>query len=292
MTSKKKRGLGRGLGALIPEFKPDFEKTEEVKQPYNMLHNSVLESNPYQPRTKFDEEKLEELSLSIKEHGILQPVLVRPNPSKEDHYQIIAGERRFIASKMAGLDNIPVIVKKFTDEEMLQIAIVENVQRDDLNPVEVSKSYARLINEFSYTQEKISEVVGRSRSSVANSLRLLKLPENILSALYDELITGGHAKALLSSKDEDVLNRAFFEILDKKLSVREAERIVRRLNEHDIHIRKDRSDVIPEFSSFEAKLESFFDAKVKILSKGEKGKIEILFKSKEELEKIISTIKS
>lgn len=293
MTKKKpikKRALGKGLGALIPEIELDNEENTQEEESFNTHKISSLVANPYQPRLKFNDSEIEELSSSIKEYGILQPVLVRTDPENDSKYQIIAGERRVRAATRAGLKEVPVIVREITDEQMLQISIVENIQRENLNPVEEAKAYRKLIEDFKYTQEQVSAAVGKSRSAIANTLRLLNLPENILDALSDALISGGHAKALLGSKDDNIQNKVFFEILDKKLSVRETEALVKRLNENNIEI-KPKQEPPAVFSQMATKLSSLMGARVKVVGKkNNTGKIEINFKNREELERIIEFI--
>ncbi|MGE4518042.1 MAG: ParB/RepB/Spo0J family partition protein [Desulfobacteraceae bacterium] len=288
---ERKRGLGKGLGALIPDIEPEIEK-EVKKKDFLKIQTDKLVQNPFQPRTRFSDEEIEELSISIREYGILQPVLVRENPENKNQFQIIAGERRARASKLAGLEEIPVIIKEITDEQMLQISIIENIQRENLNPVEEAKAYKRLITEFNRTQEELSAIVGKSRSAVANTLRLLNLPENILDSLSDALISGGHARALLGAKDEFVQNKVFYDILDKKLSVRETEHLVKRLNENDVNIRP-KPFVPPEYKNMALKLSHVIGTKVNISSKkNNTGKIEISFRDEKELNKIFEFLNS
>ena len=288
----KKRGLGKGLGSLIPEIEPEIEEKEEKKDLSQLLLNQ-LKQNPYQPRTKFSEEEIQELSHSIKEHGILQPVLVRKKSNEDNKYEIIAGERRARAAKIAGLKEIPVIIKEITDEQMLQFSIIENIQRENLNPVEEAKAYKRLINEFNKTQEELSHIAGKSRSAIANTLRLLNLPENILDSIVDSLISGGHARALLGAKDEFVQNKVFYEILDKKISVRETEHLVKRLNENDVNIKSKPFISPPEYKTMAVKLSDLMGTKVQISAKKDNtGKIEIKFRDENELNKIFEHINS
>jgi ParB family chromosome partitioning protein len=288
----KKRGLGKGLGSLIPDIEPETEVQEEKKDLSRLLLNQLVQ-NPYQPRTKFSEEEIEELSHSIKEHGILQPVLVRKKSNEDGKYEIIAGERRARAAKIAGLKEIPVIIKEITDEQMLQISIIENIQRENLNPVEEAKAYKRLITEFKRTQEELSQIVGKSRSAIANTMRLLNLPENILDSIEDSLISGGHARALLGAKDEFVQNKVFYEILDKKLSVRETEHLVKRLNENDVNIKPKPFILPPEYKTMAVRLSDLMGTKVQISAKNENtGKIEINFRDENELNKIFEYLNS
>ena len=221
---KKKKGLGRGLSALFGD-----EKTENTSEAKNIVSSSKaligdLIRNPYQPRQIFNEEKLQELADSIKKNGVIQPVAVRPDKSNESKYQIVAGERRWLAARKAGLHNIPVVVTEADDLKSLEFAIVENVQRHDLNPLEEAQGYKRLIDEFSYDQEKVSRFIGKSRSYITNSLRLLNLPTQVLEYVEAKKISAGHAKVLVG------LDNALFianKIIEKKLSVRQAENFVK-----------------------------------------------------------------
>jgi ParB family chromosome partitioning protein len=291
-NNKKKHGLGRGLDALIPDSEAASESGYEEDEDFINCSVSKLEKNPFQPRTNFSEQEIDELASSLKTYGVLQPVLVRNSPEDEDMYQIIAGERRVRAAKKAGIEEIPVLIRDITDEQMLQISIVENIQRENLNPVEESKAYKKLMDDFGYTQEDLSKTVGKSRSAVANKLRLLTLPENITDALADKMISGGHARALLGAKDELIQNKVFYEILDKKISVRETENLIKRLNEGDIKL-KPKPDVPPEFKNMAATLSGAIGTKVKILNKkNNTGKIEINFRNKEELERIFTDLKN
>lgn len=288
----KKRGLGKGLGSLIPEMEPETEEKEEKKDLSRLPLNQLVQ-NPYQPRTKFSEDEIEELSHSIKEHGILQPVLVRKKANENNRYEIIAGERRARAAKIAGLKEIPVIIKEMSDEQMLQISIIENIQRENLNPVEEAKAYKRLINEFKRTQEELSQIVGKSRSAIANTMRLLNLPENILDSIEDSLISGGHARALLGAKDEFVQNKVFYEILDKKMSVRETEYLVKRLNENDVSIKPKPFIPPPQYKTMAVRLSDLMGTKVQISAKNNNtGKIEINFRDENELNKIFEYLNS
>ncbi|MDY0133141.1 MAG: ParB/RepB/Spo0J family partition protein [Desulforegulaceae bacterium] len=288
---EKRRGLGKGLGALLPDIEPEIEKEEDEKE-FVKISINHLKQNPYQPRKKFSEEEIEELSQSIKEYGILQPVLVRQSHDNNDEFYIIAGERRVRAAKLAELEKIPVLIKEITDEQMLQISIIENIQRENLNPVEEAKAFKRLISEFNRTQEELANIVGKSRPAISNTLRLLKLPENILDSLSDSLISGGHARALLGAKDEFIQNKVFYEILDKKLSVRETEHLVKRLNENDINLRP-KPALPPEYKTMAVKLSHLIGTKVNISAKkNNTGKIEINFRDENELNKIFKLLNS
>ena len=220
-----KRGLGKGLGALIP--------TPEVVE-YNPEQDVVLEisveeiiPNSFQPRKEFDPEKLQELASSIQEHGVIQPVIVRPRLNNTG-YELVVGERRLRACKMIGLEKIPAVIKTLSDQEMTEIALIENIQRENLNPVEEAKAYKRLIEEFGLTQEEVAKKVGKSRSFVANFLRLLQLPSDILDLLADGKVTVGHVRPLLSLVNESLQRQVVKEILERNLSVRETEETVKK----------------------------------------------------------------
>ena len=223
----KNLGLGKGLSALMGDDLPAINSTAAVGSA--MLDQIVtvmldlLSPSPFQPRRVFDENALSDLVESIREKGVLQPLLVRPNPKKKGEYEIIAGERRFRASKKAGLTQVPVIIKEFNDKAALEVALIENLQREDLNAIEEAEAYVRLLNEFKYTQEELARVVGKSRSYVANMMRLLELPESVKKMLAAKQITVGHARSLLTAENPEKLAK---EIAKKGLSVRETERLV------------------------------------------------------------------
>ena len=239
----RKSGLGKGLDSLIPNIstgkpqKTEKLSTNSVKNVDNsvetvgktaptMLKISQVEPNRGQPRKKFDEETLEELAESIRQHGILQPLLVQ---KRDNHYEIVAGERRWRAAKLAGLREIPVLIQEFTDQEAMEIALIENIQREDLNAVEEAQAYRTLMQEFHLTQEEVAEKVGKSRAAVANRLRLLRLPEKIQGWLAAGELSEGHARAILSLEDEERQLEAARQVMEKKLSVRETEKLVREL---------------------------------------------------------------
>ncbi|HZO91165.1 MAG TPA: ParB/RepB/Spo0J family partition protein [Chthonomonadaceae bacterium] len=220
-----KRGLGRGLAALIPETEAPADGGAQVRE----IPVGQVEANPYQPRTLFDPLKMEELVASVKEHGILQPVLVRR--IGHERYQLVAGERRFRAAQAAGLATVPALVRGASERELLEMAVVENVQREDIGPMEAARAYRRLIDEFGMTQETIAQRVGKSRSGVANVLRLLKLPEAIQESIEREEITEGHARALMMIEDEPSMLNAWKTVVKRQLSVRDTERLAKELRE-------------------------------------------------------------
>ena len=220
--SGKKKGLGRGLSALFGDEKP-ANKTQEIRQS-NKVSISDLSRNPYQPRQHFSEEKLEELANSIKKNGVIQPIVVRPNKAEKGKYEIVAGERRWLAAQKAGLHEIPVNVLELSDVESLEVAIVENIQRDDLNPIEEAKGYKRLNEEFKYDHESISKLMSKSRSHVSNSLRLLTLPKDVISMLEEGTLTSGQARPLIGISNASNIAE---EIVAKNYSARKVEYIIR-----------------------------------------------------------------
>tara|TARA_X000000950_G_C13821176_1_gene621975 strand:+ start:393 stop:1235 length:843 start_codon:yes stop_codon:yes gene_type:complete len=277
--NKIKKGLGRGLSSLIGESKAE-NKT-------NNLGLSEIVPNRYQPRKNFDEENLSDLVNSIKERGVIQPIIVRKSSSEDSKYEIIAGERRWLAAQKAGLHKIPVVVTDADDLKSLEFAIVENVQRHDLNPLEEAQGYKRLIDEFSYDQEKVSKFIGKSRSYISNSLRLLNLPREVLDYVEQKKITAGHAKILVG------LNNAIFladKFIEKKLSVRQAENLVKILRKSN----KNKTTVIdPNIQDLENSISDKIGLSVSIKNtKQNKGIISIQYKSLDQLNKIIDIIKS
>ena len=263
----KKGGLGKGLEAIFGEI----ENIENEDRVINIAID-LIEKNPYQPRETFDEKSIEELAESIKEKGIIQPIIVR---EKEDKYQIVAGERRFLAAKRAHLTSIPAIVKNFTDKEAAEIALIENIQRKDLNPIEEALAYKRLIDNFGYTQEEVAKRVGKDRATIANSLRLLKLPDEIIQMLKKGEISQGHARAILALKDEKSQKELAKKIKDKKLTVRETEREVYQ------------NQQIEQLKELEEKLKRTLSIPVKIKVKNNRYSLEIKFNSVKELNEFI-----
>jgi ParB family chromosome partitioning protein len=278
MSSKIKKGLGRGLSSLIGETK--------VQAKTNKLLLSEIIPNKYQPRKNFDEENLEDLSNSIKERGVIQPIIVRKSSSENSKYEIIAGERRWLAARKAGLHDIPVVVTEADDLKSLEFAIVENVQRHDLNPLEEAQGYKRLIDEFSYDQEKVSKFIGKSRSYITNSLRLLNLPNEVLELVENKKISAGHAKILVG------LENAVFianKIIEKKLSVRQAENFVKifRKKPNSIKLNKD-----PNIKNLEQSISEKTGLNVSIKNtKRNKGSIVFSYHDLDQLNKIIDIIK-
>jgi len=282
----RKNVLGRGLGALIDDA--NREKIEQLES-INEIDISRIETNPYQPRTKFDEEALKELAASIKELGIIQPITVRLND--EGNYQLITGERRYRAVIMAGLKSIPAYVRTANDQEMLELALVENIQREDLDAIEIAISYQRLIEECRLTQENMSDRVGKKRSTVTNYLRLLKLPAEIQLGIREKKISMGHARALVNVENPKVQIEAYYHILKEDLSVRKVEEVVREINNkagNDSSNKGSKQQIINDFENLKALLSNFFktDIQFRMNEKG-KGKIVIPFESEKELERIM-----
>lgn len=276
--------LGKGLGALIPEV-----RTEDEGEVVRELRVSEVKSSPYQPRKRFDEEKQRELAASIRERGVIQPILVR---STGEGYELIAGERRLLAAKEAGLDRVPAIVREVPDNEALEIALVENIQRQELNPIEEAEAYQRLINEFKLTQEDLSKQVGKDRASIANSLRLLKLPQDIQDEVIKNRISMGHARTLLALEGEDAQRMACDRVVKKGLSVRETESLVKRMKEENVSretLRPPQLDVA--ITSCEERLMLVLGTKVKIKQEPKgNGKIEIEFYSPEDLMRVMERL--
>lgn len=282
--TKVKRGLGKGLGALIPEeVKDSITPSSLIKE----IKLDIIKPNKDQPRKHFDSEKIDSLALSIKEHGLVQPIVVRKFNEK---YQIIAGERRWQAAKSIGLESIPCLIKEYDDSKVAEIALVENLQREDLNDIEEALAYSMLIEKYNFTQEKLSEAVGKSRSNIANTMRLLKLDKKIQAHVINGEISGGHARALLrltSLKHQfHVLNK----IKEEQLSVRDVEKLIKKMvDSKDKSI--DNAKVNTAYLEVEEKLKDYFGTKVIISDGKKKGKIEIEFYNDDELNRIIEMLK-
>lgn len=275
-----KKALGKGLGALLTVDAPG----DEVKE----LKINDIEPNTDQPRKDFDEEALKELAESIKAHGVIQPIVVKKEGSS---YKIVAGERRWRAARMAGLDTIPVIIKDYNDNQLLEVALIENLQREDLNPLEEAEAYKRLIDEHGLTQEQISRVIGKSRSSIANSLRLNRLHEKIKKLLREDLISEGHARALLSIEDLKKQESVAETIVSKGLSVRDTEKLVKNLGTQKKSVSKKDNSIEIEIKSIEDRLQNIFGTKVKLQHGQKSGKIVIEYYSNDDLDRILKLIK-
>lgn len=287
MASAKKPALGRGLNALISDAKEIQENAGHIN--FSEVDVNRIDVNPYQPRTHFEEGALEELVSSIKKLGIIQPLTLRKE--SQGRYQIISGERRFRASQRAGLTRVPAYLREAGDEELLEMALVENIQRENLNPIEVGLSYQRLINEFTLTQEQVSERVGKSRSAVANILRLLKLPVAVQALLKKGDIQTGHARALLALDDATEMDMLAEQVVKYDFSVRKVEEIVKELNsgeKNDAQKGQAASRTPKEYKDLKTALSAVFDTKVSIACKPKgDGNITIKFKSEEDLERIL-----
>lgn len=279
-SPKKKQGLGRGLNALMAEAQTETGNTTADMK----VSIDKIKPNPNQPRTHFNETQLQELSASIKENGVLQPLLVR---EKDGGYEIIAGERRYQASRLAGLEELPVIIKDVDDQKMLELALIENLQRSDLNPIEEARGYKRLLKESGMTQEALSKAVSKSRSAITNSLRLLDLPESVQQMLFDAKLTAGHARAILAVPYEDDRIRLAEKVVADGLSVRATENLAPLYSVGDTP--KTPRPVTPQSYKKAARvLRQMFDTNVKVKSTRGKNKIEIEFKDEEELSRILS----
>ena len=278
-SNKIKRGLGRGLSSLIGETKIETEK--------NLLQISDLIPNKYQPRKIFDEDNLNDLTNSIKERGILQPIIVRKSNDEKSKFEIIAGERRWMAAQRAGLHNVPVVITEADDLKSLEFSIVENVQRHDLNPLEEAQGYKRLIDEFSYDQEKVSKFIGKSRSHITNSLRLLTLPLDVIKLIETQKLTAGHAKILVGLENANFIAN---KIIEKKLSVRQTENFVKIFKNKK---QKSSSDKDSNIRDLEMSVSNKVGLNVVIQNnKNNKGKITFEYKELNQLNKIIDIIKS
>ncbi|MDD3052400.1 MAG: ParB/RepB/Spo0J family partition protein [Candidatus Cloacimonetes bacterium] len=294
----KKSGLGKGLDSLIPKqsvtVKNDKLEKETVtktiiKKEEMKLKITEVEPNREQPRKKFDEDALLELADSIKQFGVLQPLLVQ---KREGYYEIIAGERRWRAAKMAGLKEIPVVIKNFTDQQIVEISLIENIQREDLNPIEEALAYKRLLTEFKLKQDEVAERVSKSRTAVTNSVRLLKLDSRVQQMLIDDMISTGHARALLSIEDMELQYKIAMQVFDEKLSVRDVEKLMKSLQTVE---KKEKP--VPEnkfiYENLEEKIKMILGTKVAINHKANnQGKIVIDYYSNEELERLLELFQS
>lgn len=275
------RGLGKGINALFPDALN--ENDGNVVQ----IKMNEIRPNPYQPRKHFEKEAIEELAQSIKEHGVLQPIIVRKSIKG---YDIVAGERRYRASKEANLKTIPAIVKDFTEDEMMEIALIENLQREDLNPLEEAKAYQKLMDHLGTTQEELSKRLGKSRPHIANHLRLLHLPDYVQSFVAEGKLSMGHGRALLGLKRKEQIRSVTEKVLKEKLSVRQLEELVQKLNKNVSRETKQRKTVSPFIRETEMTLKEFFGTNVQIKKGKKKSKIEIEFYSDEDLERILQLI--
>jgi len=285
----KRNALGKGLGALIEDAGNDNNYQVDA---VNEISLDLIEVNPYQPRTTFDEEALNELASSIKEIGVIQPITVRK--ISDSRFQLITGERRFRAARIAGIHKMPAFIRTADDQAMLEMALVENIQREDLDAVEVAISYQRLIEECSLTQENLSGRVGKKRATISNYLRLLKLPAEIQLGIRDHKISMGHARALINIEDPDQQLQAYYRIVDEGLSVRKTEEMIRELGQTQARKtshRKDKKELPEEYKQLKSHLATHFNTNIDVKRNDNgKGKIVIPFKSDKDLERIMSII--
>ena len=293
----KKRGLGMGLDNLIPargleETKENVSEKESVSRE-TLIPLIEVEPNRAQPRKNFDEDALQELADSIKQYGIIEPIVVQ---KKENHYEIIAGERRWRAARIAGLKEVPVVIKEYSENEVFTIALIENIQRQDLNPIEEAVAYQKLIQELNLKQDEVAERVSKSRTAITNSMRLLKLDQRVQQMLIDEMITEGHGRALIPVTDSDEQFNLAMKVFDEKLSVRETEKLIKKLQEEKNAPEKKQEevkDVSFIYKGLEEKLKKTLGTKVEIKNKANNtGKIEIEYYSMDELERIVELMES
>ena len=278
----ERRALGKGISALIPG------KEAGVKNEINYVQPSQIKPNPFQPREEFNQQHIAELAQSIKEKGVIQPLLVR---SKGDYYELIAGERRLRACNILGLKEIPIIIKEVDDRDSLEYALIENIQREGLNPIEEAHAYQHLVDKFQVTQEKISEVLGTARSTIANTLRLLKLPHEIQDELKKGRISFAHGRALLEIEDENLQRRLTQEIISKDLSVRELENLLKARRPRSLKRKVSGSGGEPYVAVLEEELQHVLSTKVRVTKRAKRGHILIEFYSQEDLERITGIIR-
>ena len=288
------RGLGKGLDLMIPNIVGETKEKKapaaasEPKSGETIVKITKVEPNREQPRKLFDEDALQELADSIKQFGVIQPILVQ---DRKDYYEIIAGERRWRAAKLAGLKEVPVIIKNYTEREIVEISLIENIQREDLNPIEEAQAYKRLLNEFNLKQDEVAERVSKSRAAVTNSLRLLKLSDRVQQMVIDEMISTGHARALLAIEKEEDQYLLAQRIFDEKLSVRDIEKIVKNYGKPE-KVKKEKNKALEIiYRDIEEQLKQKLSTKVAVNSKGDgAGKIEIEFYNHDDLERLLDVL--
>ena len=275
------KGLGKGISAFFPE--------ESIHSDNRIEHIAVgkLIVNPFQPRKIFNEEALKELAESIKEHGIIQPIVVR---KKEKKYEIIAGERRFRAAKLAGLKEVPAIVKEMTEQQMMEVAILENLQREDLTPIEEAEAYSSLIDNLNFTQDALAKRLGKSRPHIANHIRLLQLPEDVRQLMNEGVLSMGHGRALLGLKDKGRIAEVAQKVIAQSLNVRQLESLVHQVNEGVSHETKEKVKKDIFVQATESQLREYFGTSVQVKKQKNKGKIEIEFYSEDDLERILDIL--
>ena len=294
MAPRAQRGLGKGIDSLIPNVVGEAKTKKDdsaaasnksTEGQETMVKITMVEPNRDQPRKNFDEDALQELADSIKQFGLLQPILVQ---DRKDHYEIIAGERRWRASRMAGLKEVPVIIRNYTDQEIVEISLIENIQREDLNPIEEAQAYKRLLTEFNLKQDEVAERVSKSRAAVTNSVRLLKLCDEVQQMVIDDMISTGHARALLAIENPEEQYNLAQKIFDEKLNVREVEKLVKNFHKPAKPKKQDDKTLEAIYQDIEEQLKQRLSTKVSVTSKGEgAGKIEIEFYSHEDLDRLI-----
>ena len=288
----KSKGLGKGLGALIPleelDVKSEIDVNRKTSTPDEMVKISRIEPRKDQPRKNFNEDKLQELADSIKKYGIIEPIIVQ---AKKDHYEIVAGERRWRAAMKAGLKEVPVLIRSFTEQEKAEISLIENIQREDLNPIEEALAYKTLLEKYNLKQDEVAEIVSKSRTTITNSMRLLNLCEEVQQMLINEMLTQGHARALLAITDRDTQYKTALRVFDENLSVRDIEKIVKDLTKKN----KEKKDFKLEndfiYKDFEEKIKNALGTKVTIKPKdNNKGKIEIEYYTANDFERIVEQL--
>ena len=294
-AKKKSHGLGSGLNVLIPQNNPPKANSENENEAAVdfMVPISKVEPDREQPRKFFNEDALQELAESIKQYGVFQPLLVQ---KEKDYYKIIAGERRWRAAKIAGLKEIPIIVKELSDQEIAEIQLIENIQREDLNPIEIAEGYRQLIDKYGFTQDELAEKISKSRTAITNTLRLLKLDERVRQMIVDELISTGHARAILSIEDSDKQYEFAQKIFDEKMSVRDVEKAIKNMQK-DPKVKKDNQKIDKKteaiYHSLEENMKQIMGTKVTIQAKnGNQGKVEIEYYSQDELDRIVNMIRT
>jgi len=283
----KKFALGKGLSALIPEDLVESEQQDEKGKMLIPLNEIRNDNN--QPRKAFDNDKIAELTESIKTHGIIQPLILRK--SDDGLYVIVAGERRWRAAKMAGLKDVPAIVMELSEKDVLEISLIENIQRQDLNPIEEASAYKKLLSDFNLTQEDLSKRIGKSRTAITNTMRLMNLDIRVQQYIIEGIITEGHGRALLGTKDKEIQYELSQKVIDENLSVRELERLVKRILEGKTSEEKETNNELnPYYKEIKNQLQSYFGTKVNISNKNNKGKIEIEYYSEDDLQRILDII--
>lgn len=283
----KKFGLGKGLGALIPE---DTSEDNLLLNGMQKIDISLIRANNTQPRKSFDEEKIMELSESIKQYGVIQPILITKDDDTHT-YTIVAGERRWRAAKLAGIKEVPVIIKELNKKEILEISLIENIQRQDLNPIEEAKAYKNLLEDFKLTQEELSKRVGKSRTAITNCIRLLNLDERVQDYVIDGVLTEGHGRTLLAIENKELQYKISQMIIDDKLSVRETEKLIKSLNRDKEKQRNNKQINKIYYEDIKNKLEELFGTRVVLNSNNDKGKIQIEYYSEEDLQRILDILK-